>query len=191
MRATSSPRSARPGRGCSSSCSGELEISQQDHGERSHIVTHGRGHFAGELAQLSGRPSLVEAVALTDLDVVAVAPDKLRALLVAEADLGERIMRALILRRVGLIEAGAGPIIVGDEANGDVLRLINFLRRNGHPYQQLDPASDSCARTLVERFEVTPEELPIVLCPSGQLLRNPSEDAARALLWPRRQARWR
>jgi thioredoxin reductase (NADPH) len=156
--------------------SGDLEISQQDHGERSHIVTHGRGHFAGELAQLSGRPSLVEAVALTDLDVVAVAPDKLRALLVAEADLGERIMRALILRRVGLIEAGAGPIIVGDEANGDVLRLINFLRRNGHPYQQLDPASDSCARTLVERFEVTPEELPIVLCPSGQLLRNPSED---------------
>jgi thioredoxin reductase (NADPH) len=156
--------------------SGELEISQQDHGERSHIVTHGRGHFAGELAQLSGRPSLVEAVALTDLEVVAVPPDKLRALLVAEADLGERIMRALILRRVGLIEAGAGPIIVGDEANGDVLRLINFLRRNGHPYQQLDPASDSCARTLVERFEVTPEELPIVLCPGGQLLRNPSED---------------
>lgn len=46
---------------------------------------------------------------------------------------------ALILRRVGLIEAGAGPIIVGDEANGDVLRLINFLRRNGYPYRNLDP----------------------------------------------------
>jgi thioredoxin reductase (NADPH) len=108
--------------------------------------------------------------------VAVVAPEKLRALLVAEADLGERIMRALILRRVGLIESGAGPVIVGDEANGDVLRLINFLRRNGHPYRNLDPAADSCARTLIERFEVTPEELPIVLCPGGQLLRNPSED---------------
>ena len=155
--------------------SGKLEISQDDHGQRSHIVTHERGSFAGELAQLSGRPSLIEAVALTELDVVAIPPDRLRNLLVAEADLGERIMRALILRRVGLIEAGAGPIIVGGEADADVLRLVNFLRRNGHPYQSLDPADDGCARTLVERFEVTPEELPIVLCPGGQLLRNPTE----------------
>src|SRR5207302_1021092 len=80
----------------------------------------------------------------------------------------------LILRRVGLIESGAGPIVVGSEQNGDVLRLTNFLRRNGHPYQQLDPANDSCAQTLVERFNVEPEELPIVLCPNGNLLRNPT-----------------
>ena len=84
-------------------------------------------------------------------------------------------MRALILRRVGLIESGAGPIVVGSDQNGDVLRLTNFLRRNGHPYQQLDPASDGCAQTLVERFNVASEELPIVLCPSGKLLRNPTE----------------
>jgi thioredoxin reductase (NADPH) len=84
-------------------------------------------------------------------------------------------MRALILRRVGLIESGAGPVVVGSEQNGDVLRLTNFLRRNGHPYHQIDPANDSCAQTLVERFQVEPEELPIVLCPNGNLLRNPSE----------------
>ena len=69
----------------------------------------------GELAQLSGRPFLVDAQALTDVDAVAIPPDRLRALLIAEAELGERIMRALILRRVGLIEAGAGPIIIGEE----------------------------------------------------------------------------
>jgi len=85
-------------------------------------------------------------------------------------------MRALILRRVGLIESGAGPIVIGDEADADVLRLTNFLRRNGHPYKTLDPASDSCAQTLVERFSVEPEELPIVLCPTGALLRNPAEE---------------
>ncbi len=156
--------------------SGELEVSQNDHGRPVHIVTHERGSFHGELAQLSGRPYLVNSVALTDVETVAIAPERLRELLIAEADIGERIMRALILRRVGLIEAGAGPIIVGDEANADVLRLVNFLRRNGHPYQQLDPAEDSCARTLVERFEIVPEQLPIVLCPGGQLLHNPSED---------------
>ena len=73
----------------------------------------------GELAQLSGRPYLVDEEALTDVEAVAIPPDRLRALLIAEADLGERLMRALILRRVGLIEAGAGPVVVGEEENGE------------------------------------------------------------------------
>ena len=156
--------------------SGQVEVTRPDGPSREHIVTHERGNFMGELAQLSGRPYLVDERALTDVEAVAIPPDRLRALLIAEADLGERIMRALILRRVGLIEAGAGPVVIGNEADADVLRLVNFLRRNGHPYRNLDPANDSCARTLVERFKVEPEELPIVLCPTGQLLRNPSED---------------
>jgi thioredoxin reductase (NADPH) len=156
--------------------SGQVEVTRPDGPSREHLVTHERGNFMGELAQLSGRPYLVDERALTDVEAVAIPPDRLRALLIAEADLGERIMRALILRRVGLIEAGAGPVVIGNEADADVLRLVNFLRRNGHPYRNLDPANDSCARTLVERFKVEPEELPIVLCPTGQLLRNPSED---------------
>jgi thioredoxin reductase (NADPH) len=156
--------------------SGEVEVTEPaKDGKAPHIVTHSRGNFTGELAQLSGRPVLVDSTALTDVEGVAIAPDRLRALLIAEAELGERIMRALILRRVGLIESGAGPIIIGDEADADVLRLVNFLRRNGHPYQRLDPTGDSCAETLVQRFQVSSEELPIVLCPGGQLLRNPTE----------------
>ena len=156
--------------------SGEVEVRQHDRsGDQAHIVTHGRGNMMGELAALSGRPSLVDAVALDEVEAVAIAPDRLRALLIAEAELGERVMRALILRRVNLIAAGAGPTIVGGHAQADMLRLVNFLRRNGHPYQQLDPASDPCAQTLVERFHIHAEELPIVLCPNGQLLRNPTE----------------
>ena len=155
--------------------SGRVDVTRPDSGENNHIVTHERGNFMGELAQLSGRPYLVDEKALTDVETVAIAPDRLRALLIAEADLGERLMRALILRRVGLIEAGAGPIVVGDEHHVDVLRLTNFLRRNGHPYRSLDPANDSCAKTLVKRFNVAAEELPIVLCPSGQILRNPTD----------------
>ena len=158
---------------------GEAEISQHDQsGLRTPIVTHRTGSFMGELAQLSGRPSLIDSYALTPVEALVIAPEQLRALLVAEAELGERIMRALILRRVGLIETGAGgPVIVGDDHDGDVLRLVNFLSRNGHPYQRLDPDEDLCAKTLVERFKVEPEELPIVLCPGGELLRNPTENA--------------
>ena len=156
--------------------SGKVEVTRPEAGQPLHIVTHERGNFMGELAQLSGRPYLVDEQALTDVEAVAIPADRLRALLIAEANLGERLMRALILRRVGLIETGAGPIVIGAETNPDVLRLVNFLRRNGHPYRNLDPADDSCAETLIERFKVEAEELPIVLCPNGKLLRNPSED---------------
>ena len=154
---------------------GEVEVRRREGTEDRVIVVHSRGNFLGELAQLSGRPFLVDAVALSPVAAVAILPDQLRALLIAEADVGERLMRALILRRVGLIESGAGPVIIGDEANADVLRLVNFLRRNGHPYQSLDPAADSCAQTLVDRFEVADHELPIVMCPGGEILRNPTE----------------
>ena len=68
----------------------------------------------GELAQLSGRPALVDARAKTNLEALLIAPERLRAVLIAEAELGERIMRALILRRVSLIQGGAGgPVLIG------------------------------------------------------------------------------
>jgi thioredoxin reductase (NADPH) len=157
--------------------SGEIAVKQRDLDRESLIVTHGPGSFHGELAQLSGKPSLVDSAALTDLKVVVIRPQRLRDLLVEEAELGERIMRALILRRVGLLEShSGGPIIVGREGNADVIRLSVFLDRNGHPHSTLDPDNDPEAKSLLERFHVEKRELPIVLCPSGQLLRNPNED---------------
>ncbi len=105
-------------------------------GQRLAIVEHGPGSFSGELAQLSDRPALVDAVAREAVEAIVVAPRRLRDVLVQEAELGERIMRALILRRVGLLQAGeSGPIIIGVTGSSDVLRLEGFLRRNGHPYK--------------------------------------------------------
>jgi thioredoxin reductase (NADPH) len=156
---------------------GKVDITQRgEAGRREHIVTHGPGSFMGELAQLSGRPALVDATALEPVQALIISSERLRALMVAEAELGERIMRALILRRVGLLQTGAGgPVIVGHAENGDVLRLEGFLSRNGHPHQRLNPEIDPEAKALIERFHLDPGQLPIVLCPSGQLLRNPSE----------------
>ena len=169
--------SGESGHGLTLLLSGEVEITQRGKGrEEQLIVTHAAGSFMGELAQLSGQPALVDATAKTDVEAIVIPPDKLRALLVGEAELGERIMRALILRRVGLLEINVGgPVIVGKEGDVDVLRLETFLSRNGHPHQRLDPEADADARALIERFHVAPEELPIVLCPDGRLLRNPTE----------------
>ena len=156
---------------------GRAESSQHRLDRSEPIVAHDPGSFMGELAQLSGRPALVDAVAVEPVEALVISPRRLRDLLIEEAELGEQIMRALILRRVVLLESGGGgPVIVGDVESGDVLRLEGFLARNGHPRQRLDPATDPCAQALVERFHIEPRELPIVLCPNGELLRNPSDD---------------
>jgi thioredoxin reductase (NADPH) len=157
--------------------SGEVRITAP---ERGHAVigSHGHGSFMGELAQLSGRPALVDGEALSDVEAIVIPPARLRDLMVAEAEIGERIMRALILRRMRLLEQSVGgPMIIGHGGNRDVLRLESFLSRNGHPFQRLDPATDDCGRALLERFRVTEAELPIVVCITGEMLRNPSENA--------------
>jgi thioredoxin reductase (NADPH) len=158
--------------------SGEVAVNEHDQFDNHQpLIINGPGNFLGELAVLSGRPALVDAIAREPVEALIIAPERLRALMIAEAELGERIMRALILRRVAILQAAvAGPIILGRAENGDVLRLEGFLRRNGHPHKLLNPETDAPAKVLIERFHVDPGQLPIVLCPSGQLLRNPSED---------------
>jgi thioredoxin reductase (NADPH) len=157
---------------------GKVEVTQGcGPDQRETITTHQTGQFVGELAQLSARPSLVDAEAMEPVQALVIRSGRLRDLLVQEAELGERIMRALILRRVGLLESGvSGPIIIGHANNADVLRLHGFLARNGQPHRVHDPDSDSCAMTLIERFNVDQHHLPIVLCPNGKLLRNPGEN---------------
>ncbi len=157
---------------------GKVEVTQGGGLDlRETIVTYGPGQFLGELAQLSERPALVDAEALEPVDSIVITSRRLRDLMVQEAELGETIMRALILRRVGLLESGvAGPVIVGHAGQADVLRLQGFLRRNGQPHRVLNSDSDSCAKILIERFSVDLYHLPIVICPDGRVLRNPSEN---------------
>ncbi|RWM36651.1 FAD-dependent oxidoreductase [Mesorhizobium sp.] len=163
--------------------SGKVDITQAGFGQREAIITHGPGNFIGELAQLSNRPSLVNAQATEPVEAIVIPSQRLRDLMVQEANLGERLMRALILRRVGLLESGiSGPVVIGPPGNGDMLRLQGFLTRSGLPHRALDSDTDPCARTLIERFHVDPHHLPIVLCPNGKLLHNPGEsDLARCV----------
>jgi thioredoxin reductase (NADPH) len=157
--------------------SGTVEIRQHDAlGHEEDIVTYGPGQFMAEIVSLSGSPVLVDGVAATDVEALIVPSARLRELIVAEAELGERIMRALILRRVAILESNvAGPIIVGRSGEASVLRLENYLDRSGHPHHTLDSDNSEEGKAIVERFHVDEDDLPIVLCPNGSLLRNPDE----------------
>src|SRR6202171_2131368 len=167
----------RPGPGMFVVLSGDIAITLRDGlGHVTPVIDQGPGQFLAEIGQLSGRVALVDGHAEGDVETLLIPPDKLRALLVAEADLGERIMRALILRRVSLIQGGVGgPVLIGPASLGDMARLQSFLARNGQPHHLLDPATDKDAADLVARYSASRADLPLVVCPDGTVLRNPPE----------------
>jgi thioredoxin reductase (NADPH) len=156
---------------------GHVELSRHD-GLRSvaPVTSLGSGQFTGEVGQLSGRPALASANAGPD-GCVALPFDAahLRALVVGSAEIGEVVMRALILRRVALIEdGGSGTVLIGASGSPETLHLQNFLRRSGFPHLVLDSAADEEGKALVQRLAVSASELPLVVCPDGTVLRHPT-----------------
>src|SRR5438874_11398245 len=143
----------KPGPGMFVVLTGHVAITQRDGlGNITPLIDQGPGQFLAELSQLSGRPALVDGRAEGEVETLLLPPERLRALLVAEAELGERIMRALILRRVSLIEKGAGgPILIGSSTDARLVMLQGFLSRNGHPHSTIDECDEDALR-LVEQF---------------------------------------
>jgi thioredoxin reductase (NADPH) len=157
--------------------SGQVALSQHDGlGHVTPITEQGVGQFLGEVGQLSHRAVLVDGEAEGEVEALVIPTEGLRALLIAEAELGERIMRAFILRRVALIQGGAGGLVlIGPPNSADVVRLQGFLTRNGHPHHLLDPATDPEAKEAIGRYADTAGGLPLVVCFDGSVLGNPSE----------------
>ena len=160
---------------------GTIEVSGRDGLHRAVVITtHGAGQISGELRQLTGRTSLATGRAGSDgCTALPFDAAHLRALVVGSAELGEMIMRAFILRRVGLIQdGGAGPVLVGRPGAVDLVRLQGFLRRNAYPYTVLDASADEEGRAVVERLGVQAEELPLMICPNGTVLKRPTDAEA-------------
>jgi len=131
--------------------------------------------FLGETATLSGKPYLVDAIAVTDVESILVSPEQLRALLVAEAQLGSEIMRAFILRRVALIQEGSGPTLLGAPTNPRLIALADLLRRVNHPHRVLDPTADGDALEFLAKIPLSGAEVPVAVLVDGTVLEDPSE----------------
>jgi thioredoxin reductase (NADPH) len=154
---------------------GRLAIEQpREDGPTESITVHQAGEFTGEIVMLSDRTSLVRGRALEPTEVIRVPHAQFQRMVGANAELSEILMRAFILRRVGLIEHQQSALtLIGSSHSADTLRLRSFLSRNGHPHRYLDIERDSAADALLERFAVTTKDVPIVVC-GAVLLRNPS-----------------
>jgi len=155
---------------------GQVVIQQRNGlGQLVPIATHGPGEFLGEAGQLGGFASFVDAQATEEVEAILVPSDRLRSLIIGEAELGERITRALMLRRAMLIESGSsGPILIGRSDSPQVLRLQGFLRRNAVPHQRMLASDSSCDVNLLQPYCAAPGDA-VVVCPNGAVLINPVE----------------
>ena len=164
---------------------GSIDVVRRDGLDHEAAITSlGAGQFSGEVSQLSGAATLASARAGPDgCTALPFDAAHVRALMIGSAEVGEIMMRAFILRRVGLIEeGGVGSVLVGKPGTPDLVRLQGFLGRNGYPYTVLDASSDAEGRAVVERSGVPLQELPLMVTPNGTILKRPTDAEAGAFL---------
>ena len=154
--------------------SGSMEVVQPTCTGERELVKHEPGGFSGEISMISGRRSLAQGRVVEAGEFLEVSQESLRSLIAKDAELSEIFMRAYILRRLMLITAGFGDVVVlGSMHCGGTLRLREFLSRNGHPYTYVDLETDSHAQEILDRFNVSLKEVPVLICRGTKILRNP------------------
>jgi thioredoxin reductase (NADPH) len=133
------------------------------------------GQFTGEVNLLSGRRALARARVTVAGEVIALDREQLLALVQTDAELGEIILRAFILRRVELIAQGRGDaVLLGSNHCAATLRVKEFLTRNGHPYAYIDLDRDADVQHLLDRFQITAADVPVLICRGELVLRRPT-----------------
>jgi thioredoxin reductase (NADPH) len=155
--------------------SGELEVVRPSVPVETLITTYESGQFTGEVGTLSGRRSLFRVRATKPGKVIELDRQQMLALIQTDTELGEILMRAFILRRVELIAAGVGDIVlIGSAYSASTLRIKGFLMRNGQPYSYMDLERDSEVQNLLDSFQISPGEIPVLICRGQLVLRNPT-----------------
>ena len=154
---------------------GELEVVRNSCAGEELATTHRQGQFSGELNLVTGRRSLATVRVTETGEVIEVERDSLLGLLQTDAELSEIFMRAFILRRVALIDRGFGDVVVlGSQYSPRTLEVREFLSRNAHPYTYLDLDNDEVSQESLDRWKISPNEIPVVICRGEAVLRNPT-----------------
>jgi thioredoxin reductase (NADPH) len=155
--------------------SGTLEVTQSTQPGETIVRVITPREFTGEVSILSGRPMIVTLRGGEPGDVIELQRDELLSLVQTDAELSEIFVRAFLLRRAALFANGVGDVVlVGSNHSGDTFRIKEFLTRNGHPYAVIDPDRDEGVQEMLDRFQFSIEDLPVLICRGSAVLRNPT-----------------
>ena len=156
--------------------SGELESVRPSAATETLVAAFGPGQFTGEVNTLSGRRALFRTRVSKPGEVIELDHRQMLAFLQTDAEIGEILMRAFILRRAELVAAGVGDVVlIGSTHSAGTLRIKEFLMRNGHPYSYIDLERDPDVQALLDGFHVAAGEIPVIICRGEFVLRNPTD----------------
>ena len=154
---------------------GQIEVIRPSALDEILVAIVGPTQFTGDISMILGRPAQMRLRVRESGEVVQLTRDQMHALIQADAELSEVLMKTLIHRRVAVIAHGIGDVLlIGSAGSGATLRIKQFLTRNGHPFKYLDLDRDADVRQLLDRFHVEPAEIPVVICRGEAVLKNPS-----------------
>ncbi len=155
--------------------SGEIEIVRPAGSAETLVTVYDAGQFTGEVNTLSGRRTLFRWCVTKSGEVIELDRQHMLALVQTDAELGDIMMRAFVLRRLELVAAGVGDVVlIGSMHSVDTLRIKEFLVRNGYPYSYIDLERDHDVENMLASFHITANELPVLICRGEVVLRNPS-----------------
>ena len=154
---------------------GEIQALRPAEGGDTLIVSLQARQFSGEANMISGRRALTHLRVSKAGEVIQLDREQLLALIQTDAELSEILMRAFILRRLELIARHLGDVVVIGSAHcAGTLRVKEFLTRNGHPFQYIDLDRDREAQELLDRFQISVADIPVLICRGDAVLRNPT-----------------
>jgi len=157
--------------------SGQLHILQVSNNQEHDVAICNAGMFTGELNVLLGRRGLVRIRAAEKSELIEIEREALQALVETDSELSDIFLRAYILRRLELIAREVGDIVlIGSGHSLDTLRIKEFLTRNYQPYSYIDLERDAQVQEMLDRFSLSIDDLPVLICRGTAVLRNPSNE---------------
>jgi thioredoxin reductase (NADPH) len=153
---------------------GEVECSDIHDGRRRALLVHGPRDFIAELDLLTGQRVYATFVVIEAGSIIRVQRSAVKAILGADATLGELLVQTLFRRRQALLLLRSGIQLIGSRYSPDTQRLREFAARNRLAFSWIDLDGDPVAPALLRTLRLEPRDTPVAVLGGSAVLVNPS-----------------
>ena len=147
---------------------GEVEIClPSTDGDSNVFARYSKHNFTGEFNLLNSQGALVEARTIAPSTLLRISRTRFERLMRTEGDIANVIVAACIWRRIGIVKAASGGVILQGRSGDDQMMLLQrFFVRNNYPHRIVDVSAEDTENDCAP--------LPAVILSDGRTMRRPS-----------------
>ena len=147
---------------------GEVEIClPSTDGDSKVFARYSKHNFTGEFNLLNSQGALAEARTIAPSTLLRISRTRFERLMRTEGDIANVIVAACIWRRIGIVKAASGGVILQGRSGDDQMMLLQrFFVRNNYPHRIVNVSA--------EDTEIDCAPLPAVILSDGRTMRRPS-----------------